>query len=457
MGGAAGAAERAGDPYVPRLGNDGYRVESYDLKLDYRVASNRLEGVATIVAVATQRLRRFSLDLVKLRATRVRVDGVKVAHIGHAGDKLTMTPSTPVDAGARFTVTVEYAGAPAPRRSPWGPVGWEELTDGVIVAAQPSGASTWFPCNDHPAGKAPFRISVTVEQPYTVVCNGTLVRHTVSSGRGRWVYEQTQPTATYLATVQIGRYKTVHTDLAGVTGRLAYPVGIERRVMADFRPLDRMMALFERRFGPYPFDEFGVVVTADDLEIPLEAQGMAIFGANHADGHGGSERLVAHELAHQWFGNSVGLAAWQHIWLNEGFACYAEWLWSEESGGMSTDACARRFRGHLAGHPVGRAAGGTDDLVLADPGPELMFDDAVYKRGALTLHALRLTIGDDAFFALLRDWADAHRYGTVTTGDFTALAGAYTDLSLDAFFEVWLGAHPLPELPQPTTRAAEVN
>ena len=91
-----------------------------------------------------------------------------------------------------------------------------------------------------------------------------------------------------------------------------------------------MMALFEEQFGPYPFAAgYTVVVTDDDLEIPLEAQGLSVFGANHMDGRRGSERLVAHELAHQWFGNSLTVGRWRDIWLHEGFACYAEWLWSE--------------------------------------------------------------------------------------------------------------------------------
>ncbi|WP_308466218.1 M1 family metallopeptidase [Rathayibacter soli] len=434
-------ANSAGDTYLPGLGNGGYIVASYDLDLDYRVVRNRLDATAKIQAVATEPLHRFSFDLAKLRAVKVSVNGVPAAKISHPGYKLVVTPASVVAAGSVFTVIVSYGGAPAPRRSPWGAVGWEELTDGVIVAAQPSGASTWFPCNDHPASKATYRIRVSTEQQYTVICNGRLRDHRVAHGKGVWVYEQAQPTATYLATVQIGQYKRAHPDLNGVRGLFAYPLAIEHRVHRDFRHLDRMMALFQESFGPYPFDGYGVVVTADDLEIPLEAQGMAVFGANHADGNGGSDRLIAHELAHQWFGNSVGIAAWRHIWLNEGFACYAEWLWSERSGSSSADACARLHHAQLAELRA--------NLSIADPGPGAMFDDRVYKRGALTLHALRLRIGDDAFFRLLHDWTDAFRYGCVTTADFRALASRYSDAPLDDFFDRWLVDHALPALPPP--------
>jgi aminopeptidase N len=432
-------AHNAGDPYLPHSGNGGYAVDSYDLDLRYRVATNRLDAKAIISATATQELGSFSLDLVRLRAGRVRVDGGKRTRFTQTPSKLVVTPERPIAEGAAFTVEIDYAGSPAPRRSAWGLVGWEELTDGVIVAAQPSGAPTWFPCNDHPSDRASYRIRVAAEEPYTVVANGVLVSHSVSSGRGTWVYECPEPTATYLATVQIGRYTRRQVELSGTTVEFAFPAELDRRVRADFSPLADMVDLFSTSFGPYPFGLYRVIVTDDELEIPLEAQGAAIFGENHVDGEGGSERLIAHELAHQWFGNSVGLAAWQHIWLNEGFACYAEWLWSERAGRETADALARRYHVSLRALP--------QDLIISDPGPEYMFDDRVYKRGALTMHALRLTIGDAAFFDLLRAWTDRFRMQVVTTADFREFTAVQTGADVAGLFSAWLDAEALPELP----------
>ncbi len=442
--GVAGA-QTAGDPYLPRSGNGGYSVDRYDLDLRYRVSTNRLDARAVITAHATQDLRTFSLDLVRLHASKVRVDGGKRTRFSQASSKLHVTPERPLAAGTEFTVEIDYSGSPAPRRSHWGLVGWEELTDGVIVASQPSGAPTWFPCNDHPSDRAAYRIRVTAEEPYAVIANGTLLDHSVSSGRGMWVYGLEQPTATYLATVQIGRYVHRHAESAATGIEFALPAALEQRARADFALLPAMADYFAEIFGPYPFDQYRVIVTEDELEIPLEAQGAAIFGENHVDGAGGSERLIAHELAHQWFGNSVGLASWRHIWLNEGFACYAEWLWSERAGRDSADTLARRFHAALRQLP--------QDLVVADPGPALMFDDRVYKRGALTLHAVRRTVGDEAFFAMLRAWADRHRYGVVATEDFRAFAAEETGAELGALLTAWLEQEPLPELP----RAAAVR
>eukprot|EP01032_Pedospumella_encystans_P002043 gene2043-2391_t len=197
-----------------------------------------------------------------------------------------------------------------------------------------------------------------------------------------------------------------------------------------------MLATFAELFGDYPFPLYTVVVTADDLEIPLESQSLSTFGRNFLTSDWESVRLVAHELSHQWFGNTVTLGAWRDIWLHEGFACYAEWLWSERSGGDAADVHARTHHERLAGLD--------QDLLLSDPGPELMFDDRVYKRGALTLHALRLTVGDDAFFGLLQAWVAAHRGGTVSTADFLAHAASHTGEDLDELFEGWLNELELP-------------
>jgi aminopeptidase N len=435
-------ARSAGDSYVPTSGNGGYQVEHYALDLQYKTATNRLEAVATISAVSDQQLSRFTLDLSRLRVSRVSVDGRRAARTQSNG-KLTVAPVLPIAAGAAFTVVVEYAGSPAPRRSKWGLVGWEELTDGVIVASQPTGSPSWFPCNDHPADKARYSIRVTTEQAYTVICNGVLTAHTVAAGRGTWQYEQVEPTSTYLATVQIGRYTVDEVQLGTVPGQLAYPKSLQDRVRADFALLPAMMGYFESVFGAYPFDTYTAVVTSDDLEIPLEAQSMAIFGANHVDGFGGEERLIAHELAHQWFGNSVGLDGWQHIWLNEGFACYAEWLWSEHAGKASAEALARSFHAQLLTMP--------QNIVLGDPGPVDMFDDRIYKRGALTLHALRAVLGEQSFFTMLRDWATTNGSVTpVNSDDFRAHAARYSDRPLDAFFDAWLFSLAVPPLPQRT-------
>jgi aminopeptidase N len=318
-------------------------------------------------------------------------------------------------------------------------VGFEELSDGALVAGQPNGAASWFPCDDHPSAKASFRIQISTESPYRAIANGALLSRRARAGMTTWTYELAEPTSTYLITLQIGMYETYRLAKNGVAMQAALPARLRRNFEHDFGRQSQMMKLFVKLFGPYPLATgYTVVVTDDNLEIPLEAQGISIFGANHCDGRRGSERLIAHELAHQWFGNSVTARHWRDIWLHEGFACYAEWLWSENSGGPSADEWARRHHRGLAGLP--------QDLLLSDPGARDMFDDRVYKRGALTLHMLRRRIGDESFFALLRDWTTRYRHSTAFTDDFTGLAANRAHESLRDLWDAWLYSTALPPL-----------
>ncbi|GAA1959775.1 M1 family metallopeptidase [Amycolatopsis minnesotensis] len=428
----------SGDSYLPSHGNSGYRVRHYDLELDYRIVSNRLAAQARITAVATQALSRLSLDLAGFRVARVQVDG-RAARFTRGVGKLHVKPAKSLPAGAEFTVEIRYVGNPSPISGNWGEIGWDELTDGALVASQPVGAPSWFPCNDHPADKASYRVTITTSSPYTVLVTGNLVAQRRSASTTTWVFDRPEPTSTYLMGVHIGRYEEV--DLGGgrFPQRAALPARLRRPFARDFGRHSQMMDVLEGHFGPYPFGEYVVVVTDDPLDEPIEAQGLSVFGANLIDGRRTHERLVVHELAHQWFGNSLSVADWRHIWLNEGFATYAEWLWSEASGGVSAAGMARQWYGRMASEPA--------DLKVADPGVDRMFDEQVYKRGALTLHALRTRIGDERFFALLRAWALEHRHGTVTTDQFTALAERASGEPLTDLFEPWLFDTRLPPLP----------
>jgi aminopeptidase N len=424
--------------YLSTHGDDAYRVTDYGLDLEYRPNPARLTGRAVVSGVAAGALPEIRLDFSRLRVEWVRVDGAPARHL-HRDGKLVVRPPRPVPAGAAFTVTVRYAGRPRPIRSHWGAIGWEELTDGVIVASQPTGAPSWFPCNDRPGDKATYRIAVRAPARYTVVANGIPGPHRTEGGTTVWEYDQRVPMSTYLATVHIGRYVPVDLDDGPVPQRALVPHRLLTRFRHDFARQREMLTLFARLFGPYPFTDYRVVVVGDPLEVPLEAHGLSTFGANHVDGYRGSERLVAHELAHQWFGNSLTVCDWRDIWLHEGFGKYAEWLWFEHSGdGPAAVHAARSWR---------RVAAMPQDLRVADPGVRRMFDDRVYERGALTLHALRTVLGDTAFFDLLREWTGAHHNGTVTTAAFESMAARYAPRPLDDLFRTWLHEHPLPPLP----------
>jgi aminopeptidase N len=448
------------EPYTPEHGAAGYQVSRYELYLDYRVATNRLAGHAAITARTSTELRKIILNLAGLNVLKLQLDGQRVQRFTQRGGQLVITPPRPLLAGTDFSLDIRYAGSPRPLQGTWGDVGWEELSDGVLVAGQPTGAPSWFPCNDHPGQKATFGFTITTDTNYRVICNGLLVSRHAKASRETWVFEQSEPMATYLATVQIGRYDlrpmVFHTHPPG--HRAALPDPAERSPVPQFLAASpalmapaqtalsrqgQMMETFESCFGPYPFASYTVVVPNDELEIPLEAQTLSVFGPNHLDQGWESQRLVAHELAHQWFGNSLTAATWADIWLHEGFACYAEWLWSEASGeGTATDRAKTAWSGLSIK---------AQDLIVGDPGPDRMFDDRVYKRGALAVHALRLAAGDGLFFDLLRSWTEGNRFGSVTTQGFVEAADQVCShvpgFAAESLLHPWLYQTRLPAFP----------
>lgn len=425
---------RAPDPYFPTHGDDRYAVEHYDLDLDYKLASNRLSGRARLRVRALADTPDLRLDLAGLQASKITVGGQPPKRTRTDARSLTVVTPQPLAAGQRIEIEIGYAGKPSGVSGPFGPAGWEELEDGALVASQPYGAPSWYPCNDYAGDKATYRIALSTDPGYEVIANGTPEATLRSGARRVKVWNETHPMAPYAAVVHIGRYAT--TDLGGGVLLVAPPA--VRRAGTPFERLPAMIDTLAGWFGPYPFDAYRCVVTPDALEIPLEAQGLASFGSNFVRTDWDAERLVVHELAHQWFGCAVTAPQGADIWLHEGFACYTEWLWSEQRGLATADDRARDHWTRLArthwAHP------------LQHPGVRNMFDDAVYKRGALLLHALRGRLGDAAFLTMLRAWVDAHRYGCVDTAAFRAHAATYTPDDLTGFFDAWLGEGPLPVL-----------
>jgi aminopeptidase N len=274
---------------------------------------------------------------------------------------------------------------------------------------------------------------VTVPEALDVAANGLLRATAAGATRGTetWVFDAPDPMATYLVEVVVANLRSEElTGPAGLPIRNAYDADLGREVGAAFARQGEMIDFFADLFGPYPFVTYGAVVVDEDLGFALETQTLSLFGSDLT-----AEPVVAHELAHQWFGDHVSLGSWRDIWLNEGFATYAQWLWTEHRGGRSIDEIAR-------------ASADTPglDVPPADPGAEQLFGATVYVRGALTLHVLRHELGDDAFFEVLHTWVERYGGASATSADFESLAEEVGGRDLSDLFDAWLRAPELPSL-----------
>ncbi|WP_222853562.1 M1 family metallopeptidase [Fodinicola acaciae] len=426
----AGAAG-VGDPYFPLEGNGGYRPVHYDLNLAYEPADHQLSGTATLLAVATQNLSSFDLDLQGLNVRSVRVNG-RAASFTRDGQELVITPRSGLVDRAPFLVSVSYNGSPKTIvGSPivfGSPYGWLYTDDGAFVGCEPNAASTWYPSDDHPSRKATYTYRITVPSDRQVVANGDFLGAFARGGHKTYVWHETSPMASYLATIDIGKW-----DIT--TGRT--PSGIRQTDAVDptlASNADRIRGttadvtdFWSQKFGPYPFSSTGAIVdNVPEVGFSLETQTRPLYGFAASTG------TISHELGHQWFGDSLSVADWRHIWLNEGFATFAGSLWNEHIGGPSTwDSAQATFNRIPASNAFWNQS-------IADPQRDTMFSNAVYQRGGMTLAALRHRIGDDLFFKLLRTWTSQHRHGNVTTAEFVSLAERVSGQDLTQFFQIWL-------------------
>ena len=419
-----------GDPFFPAAGNGGYDVKHYSLDLQYVRATNRLDGEAKLFARATQSLSSFNLDLrAFMVVSDVEVNGRDAEWSHDGGQELTITPRHALKRGHKFSVDVEYGGTPQDVVDPDDSIeGWTTTPDGAYVVNEPVGSPGWYPANDNPRDKATFDIAVTVPEGITAIANGRLIKKHTRAGMTTWHWYEDSPMATYLATATNGVFDMTVT-MAGriplyqaVDPTVGNPTLSRQRLAAEAE----IIAFFSNLYGRYPFLSGGGVVDVARANYALESQTKSMYDVNTAPG----ASTVVHEISHQWFGDAVTLTIWPDIWLNEGFATWSEWIWDERHGGSTA---AETFD-ELYNDPDFE----WDPAPAALPGPEVLFSTPPYDRGAMTLQALRVKIGDEDFFKLLRRWYKRNRYGNVTTAQFIAAAERVSGQQLDAFFDVWL-------------------
>jgi aminopeptidase N len=422
-------ASGLGDPFFPHAGNGGYNVDHYSLALTFFVQRHAIEATATIDAHATQDLSRFNLDLRGFKITDLTVDG-EDGEFRQRGQELIITPASGITNGSSFQVVIGYRGKPKMVKDPDDSFeGWSRTKDGAFVVGEPQGTPGWFPVNDYPTDKATFDFTVRVPNGLEAISNGLLLSKTVG---GRWTtfeWSESAPMASYLATVTTGRFKiTESTSAAGIPIYNAVAPGFVKDARRVLRKQRKLVDFLQESYGDYPFENVGAVIDkAPKIGYALETQTKPLYSDLP------TQAVIAHELAHQWLGNDVTLGSWPDIWLNEGFATWSEWLWSEHIGRKTAQQIFRKFLKIPAKKDV-----------LWNPPParpgqaKKIFHPSIYVRGGMALQALRKRIGDETFMELIRRWIADHQYGNASTEDFIALAEEMSGQDLDHFFSVWL-------------------
>ncbi|BAZ43156.1 PBS lyase HEAT-like repeat protein [Chondrocystis sp. NIES-4102] len=439
-------ASGVGDSLYPNFGNGGYDATHYQVNLNITdVATSTLDATTNINAIATQDLSSFNLDFIGFTVNEITVNG-ESAQFSRNGQELTIIPPEFITTGETFNVAVNYSGAPTPINSvaftfPV-PTGWIITENGSFVLSEPDGAANFYPVNDHPLDRASYTFNVTVPEPYEVAANGVLEQTLDNGETTTYTFEARDPMVSYLTTINIDQDFKLETSISesGVLIRnyFASDIAQEKLELFDLQPA--MVDFFSEIYGTYPFEVYGAVVVNAETGSALETQTLSIFGVDTLDRED-LEGTIAHETAHQWFGNHLALSDWQDIWLNESLATYSQGLWVEHSqGALALDEWVKEQYSFIAEN--------FDTLVIPGAPPkDDLFNSAVYEWGALGLHALRLAIGDDDFFASLRTYYDRYSGDNVKPEDFIAVVKEISQEDVQ-LFDRWIYSDTLASIPE---------
>jgi len=429
-----------GDTLFQHLGNAGYDVQRYTIILDVNMSSGELKALTRIDAVTTQVLSTFSLDFTGFDWDAVRVNGEDAAFVRKIR-KMEITPQETLTNDSPFTVEVEYHGVPWATGSVTGrSVGWFKAMDGTInVFTEPDGAYAWFPCNNHPRDKALYRFEVTVDDPWIAAANGWLLETIQKDGRSTYIFELAEPMATYLATVNIDHYDIETMEGPnGVLIRNYFPVGFPEVQRKEYDVIPEVMAFFNSLYGPYPSTVYGVLIMDQNAAhcaidpFGDETQSLTIVCPDPSSTSIGT---IVHEMAHEWFGDSVSLENWSDMWLKEGMATYAGCLWKTRDGDMpALDACVKN-----------RAQGYPNRWPVDAPSRNKLFCTEAYAGGALVYHSLHKEVGSEMFYKIILTYLERYRGSYAGTDEFIALVNEVTGQEMEETIRAWLQDPVIPE------------
>ncbi|MFG1602546.1 M1 family metallopeptidase [Actinoplanes sp. NPDC049265] len=427
---SGGTSTPVADKLYPARGNPGIDVLHYDLALEWSPKTKTLTGTATLRIRPTRDAAGISLDFTGLTVDQVTVDNTPATG---TVTKEKLTVPVAVTADQPVTLIVGYHGTPksVPMPSRRGDaeegLGMHVTKDGSLWTMQePWGALTWYPVNEHPSDEALYDIAVTVPAGWSAVASGTPV-----PGKG-FHYRSTDPVASYLVTMAASRYrKTTATGPHGLPLTYWTRTGVDDKKLAELKKSPAAISWLEKKFGRYPFPTVGAVTV--DSTSAMETQQMVTLG-DKITGLGG---VLVHEYAHQWFGDAVTPRTWTDLWLNEGWATYAEYLWEQEQEGFS-DADLERFL--RDGDAKLRKKAGPP----GKPNPAYFAESNVYICPAAMLKELNDKLGDKAFLALARDWVQTQKNSHQDRASFIAFVNKKTGKDFTKLINTWLDSKTTP-------------
>jgi aminopeptidase N len=406
-------------------------IEKYTIAIELFPSEKKIRGDVEIKGkILDRNLKQLDFNFYdNFNIEKVELNGVK-ADYKNSGTRFSVHLNQNISDS--FRLRVVYSGKPVSKGL--GSFVFTKFNGSSVVynLSEPIFASTWFPCSDRPDDKALTDIKITNDSAMTSASNGILYSVIKNGRKKTFCWKTVYPVSTYLVCLYSGKYKYFSDKVLLAkkdTLHLNYYVFPEHYQMAknDFSEHPQAIKTFSKLFGEYPFikEKYGVAEFMWQMGA-METQTMTGLGSNFLNGQKMFNDMLIHELAHQWWGNCVGLKDWRDIWLNEGFATYCEALYAESYAGFDAlkSVMVSKFSEDFEG-------------TLYNPGMNV-FGPTVYNKGAWVLHMLRHETGDELFFKILRTYFEKYKFRNASTKDFQQVAEQVSGKKLDWFFRQWV-------------------
>jgi hypothetical protein len=432
----------------------GFDVQKYVITLNINDSTRFIQGDVLATVLAEELLSSITYELSTLSVSSVLVNG-QAASFTHNGGLLNI--AVDVAAGQTFTTQVFYSGVPTLSPNLY-QIGMIFGSNSVFTISDPDAGRYWWPSYDHPWDKAVVDLHITMRSDWKVAANG-LRSNIVNNGNGTstttWL--GSNPMTTYLVCLTAGPYVEINQTVPDMNNLPIQNFVMQSQynnAMVDFQRVPEMISYFSQLFGPYPFEKYGHATVNMSTFAAMEHQTMTTLGNSLITGNGTHEVTIAHELAHQWYGNGVSFLDFKDVWLSEGFATYSEHLWTDKRFGWESAVAYINSSYHQYYNSWEASIG---PQTIYNPSFYNYFSPPSYEKSASVLHMLRLKIGDANFFQLLRQWFTTYNGGNAVTAEFEAMAEQISGMDLTQFFNQWIYGSGIPSVEYSVWQAEDIS